>query len=451
MSAAPAGTAAPRPTLGLFDAVTMIVGLIIGAGVFGTPSIVAGASGSETLLIAMWVAGGVFSIIGALCYAELATAFPSAGGEYHFLHRAYGRSLAFLYGWARMTVIVAGSIAVFAYLFGDYMSRVVNLGPYSSPIWAALIVTVLTAVNYLGIREGKATQNLFTVLEVGGLVLIVVAGLLLAPAPAADPPQSASGPWYMGAGVGTAMLFVLFTYGGWNDAAYISAEVRDRERNMVRALLYAIGLVTLLYVLVNFAYLKGLGFAGMARSDAVAADLLKGVWGSTGEKVISIMIAIAALTSVNGSMIVGARSNYALGRDWSVLAFLGRWHEESGSPRTAMLVQGIIALALVALGAFQNAGFKGLVEYSLPVFWGFFLLTGLALFILRAKEPNAPRPFRVPGYPVTPAIFVLMCGYLLYSSLAYHRTHAFVGLGVLAVGAVVLLVARHRPAAETRA
>ena len=452
MSAAPQ-SAAPRPTLKLFDAIAMIVGLIVGAGVFGTPAIVAGAVGSESLLIPIWIAGGVFSIIGALCYAELATAFPSAGGEYHFLQRAYGRSIAFLYGWARMTVIVAGSIAVFAYLFGDYMSRVVNLGTYSSATWAAVVVVTLTVINYAGIREGKATQNVFTVLEVGGLVLIVVAGLFLAPAPApAQAPAAGSGPWYMGAGLGTAMLFVLFTYGGWNDAAYISAEVRDRERNMVRALLYAIGLVTLLYVLVNIAYLKGLGYDGLARSDAVAADLFKAVWGPAGERIISVLIAIAALTSVNGSMIVGARSNYALGRDWPVLGFLGRWHEASGSPRTAMVVQGVIALGLVAFGAIQNAGFKGLVEYSLPVFWGFFLLLGIALFVLRAKEPNAPRPFRVPGYPVVPAIFVLMCGYLLYSSLAYHRAHALVGLGVLAVGAVVMLVARRGSATSpTRA
>jgi APA family basic amino acid/polyamine antiporter len=443
VSAAPQQDA-PRQTLSITDAVAIIVGLIVGAGIFGTPSIVAGAVGSESLLVAAWIAGGIFSIIGALCYAELATAFPSAGGEYHFLHRAFGRSLAFLYGWARMTVIVAGSIAVFAYLFGDYISRIINLGAYSSAIWAAIVVGALTVVNYLGIREGKTTQNLFTALEVSGLVLIVVAGLLLAPAPAVLAASAAAGnqPWYMGAGIGSAMVFVLFTYGGWNDAAYISAEVRDRERNMAKSLLIAISLVTVLYLLVNLAYLKGLGYAAMARSDAVAADLLRAVWGPAGEKLIAFMIAIAALTSVNGSMIVGARSNYALGRDWPLLGFLGRWDEGSGSPRHAMVVQGVIALALVAFGAIQNAGFKGLVEYSLPVFWGFFLLVGVALFVLRAKEPDAPRPFRVPGYPVVPAIFVLMCGYLLYSSLAYHGKHALVGLGVLAVGAVVILAGR---------
>ena len=270
--------AKPKASLSVFDACTMIVGLIVGAGVFGTPAIVAGAMNDESAILAVWVAGGVVSIIGALCYAELATAFPSTGGEYHFIQRAYGRSLAFLYGWARMTVIVAGSIAVFAYLFGDYISRVVNLGEHSSAIWAALIVVVLTAVNYRGIHEGKITQNIFTVLEVSGLLLIIVAGLFLA-APPAPPPVAAagaaagSGPWYMGAGLGTAMLFVLFTYGGWNDAAYISAEVRG-ERNMAWALLIAISLVAVLYVVLRevLHYLKYL--ARQREEEEAWADVI---------------------------------------------------------------------------------------------------------------------------------------------------------------------------------
>jgi amino acid transporter len=336
---------------------------------------------------------------------------------------------------------------VFAYLFGDYMSRVIPLGPQSSAIWAVIVVAVLTLVNWAGIREGKLTQNFFTFLECSGLVIIVVAGFAFAPDPEPVAASAGGAPWYMGAGIGSAMIFVLFTYGGWNDAAYISAEVRDRKRNMARALLFSIGIVTVLYVLVNIAYLKGLGYGPMSRSDAVAADLLKRAWGPFGEKLISVMIAIAALTSVNGSMIVGARSNFALGQDWPVFGFLARWDAKSGSPRVAMLVQGAIALALVIFGAFQNAGFKGLVEYSLPVFWGFFMLTGIALFILRFREPQAARPFPVPGYPVVPAIFVLTCAALLWSSLVYHGRHALVGLGVLAVGAVIMAFAWRKRAA----
>jgi amino acid transporter len=234
---------------------------------------------------------------------------------------------------------------------------------------------------------------------------------------------------------------VLFTYGGWNDGAYISAEVRDRERNMSRSLFLSIGLVTLLYVLVNLAYVKGLGFAAVSKSDAVAADLLARAWGTAGEKLISVLVALATLTSINGSMIVGARSNYALGREWPFLRWLGHWDEASGSPRNAYLVQGAIALALVGLGTIQRHGFQTLVDFTAPVFWSFFLLTGVSLFALRARYPDAPRPYRVPLYPVTPAVFVASCAYMLYSSIAYTGKGALVGVGVLAVGAVVMLFA----------
>lgn len=445
------GEGNPGQVLGLSDATAIIVGLIVGAGIFGTPAIVAGAAGSESMAILAWVVGGLISIVGAMCYAELATAYPSAGGEYHFLGRAFGRSLAFLYGWARLTVIVAGSIAIFAFLFGEYLSRVISLGEHSAAIWAGLIVIVLSAVNYIGIREGKAAQDLFTLLEVGGLVLIVVAGLFLAPALSVVEPAAAtaavpaaSTPWYLGAGPGLAMIFVLFTYGGWNDAAYISAEVKDPKRNMSRALILSISIVTVLYVLVNLAYFRGLGFDAVVRSDAVAADLLKRVWGEFGEKLISIMIAIAALTSVNGSIIVGARSNYALGCDWPILGWLGYWDAKHGSPRNATLAQGVIALALVLLGAIQKTGFKGLVEFTAPVFWAFFLLTGISLFVLRWRDSATERPFRVPGYPLLPLVFVAACVYLLYSSIDYHGRNAVVGLAVLGVGALVLLLARWR-------
>jgi len=437
--------AGPAQVLSLGDATAIIVGLIVGAGIFKTPSLVANFSADQTMTIVWWILGGVLSIIGALCYAELATAYPSAGGEYHFLERAFGRYIAFLYGWARMTVVVAGSIAVFAFLFGDYMTRVINLGPQSSAIWAGLVVAVLTVANYVGIREGKLIQNFFTFLECSGLVLIVIAGFFLAPqvpAPVQAGATEAVKPWYAGAGL--AMIFVLFTYGGWNDAAYISAEVRDRERNMARSLLLSIGIVTLLYVLVNLAYLSGLGLSGVAKSDAVAADLFAKVWGPLGEKIISLMIAIAAITSINGSIIVGARSNYALGRDWPALGYLGRWDVASGSPRNAMLVQGVIALSLVIFGAILKGGFEALVQYSAPVFWAFFLLTGVSLFVLRTKEPRAPRAFRVPGYPVVPAVFVLSCSFLFYSSVSYYEWHALVGLGVLVIGAVVMLIAGRR-------
>ncbi|HEY6865322.1 MAG TPA: APC family permease, partial [Burkholderiales bacterium] len=374
---------------------------------------------------------------------ELATAYPSAGGEYHFIGRAFGRVPAFLYGWSRMTVIVVGPMAGFAFVFGDYCARLFSLGGYSSAIYAAIVIVVLTWVNIVGIRAGKTTQNVSTALLVIGLIVVIAVGLFSGAAPEAAAPAPAAASL---SGIGLAMVFVLYTYGGWNDAAYISAEVRERERNMSRSLFYSLGVVTVLYVLINLAYVKGLGFAGVAKSDAVAADLLVRFWGAPGEKLISVVVALATLTSINGTMIVGARSNYALGREWPFLRLLGHWNEATGSPRNAYLVQGAIALLLVGIGTRERKGFETLVEFTAPVFWTFFLMTGLALFVLRARDAGTSRPYKVPLYPVTPALFVAMCAYMLYSSLRYTGAGALVGVGFVAAGAVVLAVLGRRTA-----
>ncbi|MET0680467.1 MAG: amino acid permease [Burkholderiales bacterium] len=426
----------PQRVLSTIDAIAIIVGLVIGAGIFRLPSLVAGNSSSEAAFYLLWVVGGVISLIGALCYAELATAYPSAGGDYYFLQRAFGRGLSFLFAWARIAVITTGSIAVLGYTFGDYASNLVRLGAHSSSIYAALAVIVLTAINVSGIRQTKGTQNVLTVLEVAGVVAVIVTGILLvAPAPAPAAPAEAK-PFMAGAPL--AILFVLFTFGGWNEGAYISSELKG-SRSMVTALAVSLVTVTVLYLLINYAYVRSLGLGGVAKSQTVAADVLRLEFGEIGWKIMSFMVAVAALTSINATIIVGARSNYALGRDWPVFAWLGHWDARSDAPRNALLVQAAVALALVIAGAFA-AKIETMVDYTMPVFWFFFMLVGLGLFVLRARDPATPRPFKVPLYPVTPIIFVATCAYLLYSSLAYVRTGAWVGVGVLAVGAVLLAV-----------
>jgi basic amino acid/polyamine antiporter, APA family len=433
----PTAEPVPRQALGLSDAVGLIVGTVIGVGIFKTPSFVAEHTGTMGLALAAWVLGGVVSLIGALCYAELGATYPHAGGDYHFLTRAFGRWSAFLFAWARLTVIQSGAIALLAFVLGDYATELWSLGPWSSALYAALAVVLLTVTNVLGVREGATTQNVLTTIEVGGTLCLALAALVAAPA---APPPAAVAPAVSSGMFGLVMVFVLLTYGGWNEAAFLSGELRDPGRTMVRALIYSLALVTALYVFVNWAFLAALGVAGVAGSKAVAADIGQRAFGSGGARLIAALIVVASLTSINAAIFTGARSSYAVGRDFSVLRFLGRWHPSTGTPVNALVVQGAIALALIGLGARTRDGFRTMVDYTAPVFWFFLLLTTVALMVLRRRDPARPRPFRVPLYPLTPLAFCAASGYLLYSSLDYTGRGALVGVGVLLVGALVLVV-----------
>jgi amino acid transporter len=438
------GLAQPVPTLSLKDAIAIIVGIVVGAGIFRTPSFVAANASSESAVLLIWLAGGAVSLVGALCYAELTTAYPHAGGDYHYLTRAYGKPLAFLFAWSRITVVQTGSVALLAFVFGDYASQLFRLGEYSSSIYAALVVVILTGLNITGVQQGTRTQNLLTAVEVFSLLLVIVAGLALtmSDAPAGTPPTQPSAAPGSEMALGLALVFVLLTYGGWNEAAYVSAEMHGARHNMAWALLLSIGIITGLYLLVNWAYLRGLGLSGVAGSEAVAADLMQRAAGERGALFVSLLIAISALTSANATVFTGARTNYALGRDFRLFDFLGLWHERANTPTNALLVQGLIVLVLVLIGTLARKGFATMVEYTAPVFWFFFFLTGLSLIVLRIKEPEVSRPFRVPLYPVTPILFCATCLYMLQSSLAYTGVGALAGATVLLAGVPVLLWAR---------
>jgi APA family basic amino acid/polyamine antiporter len=245
-------SAVPGQSLGVWDAIAMVVGIVIGSGIFRLPSLVAGNVDSSTLFLLLWVAGGAVSFIGALVYSELASSFPSAGGDYHFLMRAYGRPVAFLFAWARMTVMQTGSIALVAFVFGDYAGQLAGLGPFSSSIYAAVAIVVLTGLNMVGTWQGKWAQNLLTILIAVGLLAVVSLSL-------GTPPASTNEGSNITVTIGAAMILILLTYGGWNEAAYLSGEIRDVRRNMVRALLLGLGIVTVIYVAVNYAYVRTLG------------------------------------------------------------------------------------------------------------------------------------------------------------------------------------------------
>ncbi|MCF4970643.1 APC family permease [Nostoc sp. CMAA1605] len=430
--------ATPKPLLRLPDAVALIVGIVIGAGIFETPALVASQAGNEITVLLLWLAGGLVSIIGALCYAELATTYPDVGGVYFYLKRAFGRSLAFLFAWARLTVIQTGSITLLAFVFGDYATQLWRLGAFSSSIYAAGVIALLTALNLVGLRQGKWTQNLLSVAKVLGLLLVVMFGLFATNASGVTLETTTTGNW------GLAMVFVLLSYGGWNEAAYISAEIQNRKRNILRSLLWSIGIITAIYLLINWAYLRGLGLTNMAQSEAVAADLMRSIAGETGAWFISFLIAISTLGAINATIFTGARTNYALGKDFPLFSFMGRWQQLPNTPTSALLVQAAIALGLVLLGTLTRKGFETMVDYTAPVFWFFFLLSGISLLVLRYREPQITRPFHVPFYPLTPLLFCSACGYLLYSSLVYTNVGAIAGVLVVAAGIPFLVWNRYR-------
>ena len=243
---------------------------------------------------------------------------------------------------------------------------------------------------------------------------------------------------------GLAMVFVLLTYGGWNEAAYISAELAGGRRAIVSALVTSLAIIAAVYLLVNLALLSGLGLQGLAESKAAGAEVMERTFGPVGRTALGLFVAIAALTSINATMIVGARTNYAMARDWPALRFMGGWHASRGTPVAAFLVQGAIALALVGFGALQHDGFEAMVEFTAPVFWSFLLLVGIALFVLRARDGGAERPFRVPLFPLTPIVFCAACAWLAYSSIAYaaSRNAVHISLLVMVAGVVAMLLAR---------
>src|SRR5690606_13874684 len=366
-----------------------------------------------------------------------------------FLLRAFGKKLAFLFAWARMSVVQTGSIALLAFIFGDYMAQLIDLGPYSSVIFAALIVILLTAINIMGLRLGTGIQTFSTSLEVLGVLLVIVASFFFMPEAQqpAVPAVSEGGDGF--GSLGLAMVFVLLTFGGWNEAAYISAEVKSGRGLMVKALIISIVTITGVYFLVNIAYLRGLGLDGMAASDAVAGDLMEIAFGQAGLVIMALIVVIAALTSANATIFTGARSNYALGRDFPIFSALGKWDSKTSGPVNAFIVQGVVSLILISLGLFSRSGFETMVEYTAPVFWFFFLLVVVSLFVLRFKEPEARRPFKVPLYPLTPLIFCGTSAYLLYSSIAYTGWGALVGVGVLLAG-VLLQVAMQMKRSPTK-
>ena len=432
---------APKPTLRLIDAIVLIIGIVVGAGIFRAPSVVASNTSSEYWFLGVWILGGIISIIGALCYSELSSTFPNAGGDYHFLKLAFGKHFSSLFAWARISVTQTGSIAILAYIAGDYLSQLFPIGAFSSTYYALIIIILISLFNILGIQFGTGIQQFLISLQFIGIFVIVVTGLLTEPSTSLSiseshthftPSSTAS--------VSLALIFVLLTFGGWNEAAYISSELKSGSKKMTFVLVASIVVITSIYLLINISFLRVLGLEGIANSEAVGVDMMSATLGERGVVLIGLLVVLSALTSLNTTVFTGARSNYALGKDFQTLSFLGRWNGSKSAPINSLILQGVIAIILVIFGAFTRNGFESMVDFTAPVFWFFFLFTGISLFILRKKYPNVQRPFKVPLYPFTPMLFVAFCGYMLYSSLSYTGIGSLVSVAVLIAGWLFSLI-----------
>ena len=418
----------PQRELTLLDSTSLIVGIIIGAGIYQMAPDLAKGAGSAWGVLGFWALGGLLSLCGALCYAELATAYPQAGGDYVYLSRAYGSWAGFLFGWAQLTIVRPGDIAVMAFAFATYAHAIWDplqgtAFPHGQQAYALLATVTLTCVNVLGVRAGKWTQNLLTGVKALGLIVIVAAAFLMKPKPVAVVPVESIP-------LSLALIFVLFTYGGWNEMAYVAAEVKDPRRNIVRALALGTAAVTLLYLLVNGAFLHTLGYANLTASKAVAADAVAPAMPHIGGIFISALICVSALGAVNGLIFTGARISYAVGADHRLLRVLGRWHPSWGTPAVALVVQGTIAASLiVALGTFVNA-----ILYTAAIVYAFYLASTLAVVVLRWKEAVVERPYRVWGYPWTPLLFAAVCLLLIRSAIIYRPWIAMSACGLLLLG-----------------
>jgi APA family basic amino acid/polyamine antiporter len=431
-------TVAPRRHVSVTYVVMVAVAMVVGAGIFRSPADIAAGTGSPLWFFGAWLAGGLITLTGALCFAELATMLPSAGGDYHFLKTTYGRHLAFLFAWSRFAVINTGSLALLGFVLGDYANSVWSLGPHGASWYALLTVVAMTLFNLKGLYIGRSADYAMTGLEVGGLVVVFAAGVALVIAGAPPQTDSATQAGFP-PGFGQALLFVLFAFSGWSEITTLSAEVSDARRGMVRALTLAVVTITLLYLIANWALWRGLGMEGLGASRTPAADVIRLAFGNGAGVLTALAITMATLTSINATIVVGARTTYAAAADWPRLAFLGHWNSARGIPVAGIVSQGVVGVLLIGLGTFTRDGFATMIDYTSPVFWTFLTLSGFAVLLLRWRRPDLPRPFRVPFFPVLPLLFCASCLFVLWSSLQYVRLGALVGLGVLAAGGVALL------------
>jgi APA family basic amino acid/polyamine antiporter len=429
-----------RRTLGLTDLVMLTLGTVIGSGIFLVPAVVLRqTSGSLTLAIAVWLIGGVLSFLGALTYAELGAANPEAGGLYAYIRDAFGPLPAFLYGWSSCLVIASGSIAALAVAFSNYLGQLVPIGPVGARVASVLLIAFIAAINVRGTRESSTVENLTTATKVGALLAISIALIVLGKGGAVGvsvtPPAHVS----LATGVGAAMLGILWAYEGWQYVTFSAGETRDPQRVFPRGIAIATAALVVLYLVANFGYVAALGVNGAAASDHVAADAMQAVFGPLSGKFFSALVLVSIFSAANGVMMTAPRLYYAMARDGVFFSRLARISPRFGTPASAIGLLAAWSALLAASGTFEQ-----LLTYVVFAGWIFYALGALSVFGSRRRHPNLVRPFRTPGYPVTPALFAAAAALLVGNTLVTQPRQALVGLAVVALGTPAFFLWRAR-------
>jgi APA family basic amino acid/polyamine antiporter len=425
------------PRLGLFSGTMMVVGGIIGSGIFLNPAIVAQRLGTPALTLTVWVLGGVVALIGALIYAELGARRPVAGGGYVYLRDAYGRLPAFLYAWTLLLVIATGAIAAVAVTFASYTAALLGWGPGTRVPLAIGAIVALSGINYIGVKPGAVTQNVLTLLKLGALGFLIVAGLS-APASLAAEVLPLPGTRNIGLAIGAALVPVLFAFGGWQQTNFIAEELIEPERNLPRALLAGVAIVVAVYLLANLAYVKTLGISGLAHSSAPAADAMTSLFGAPGRTLIAAGIAISTFGFLNLVILVSPRVYRAMASDGLFFPSLARLHPRYRTPTAAILFQGGWAILLTVTGKYGD-----LLDYVVFGDWIFFGSTAATLFLFRSRERQGVESgkirFRMAGYPLAPILFILAALYVVAGSIASNPVNAIKGTALIALGIPVYL------------
>ena len=427
--------------LGLFSGTMAVIGGIIGSGIFLNPAIVAARVGTTSLTLLAWIAGGVVALLGAFIFGELAARIPRVGGGYAYLREGFGFLPAFLYAWALLLMVATGAIAAVAFTFASYAGALFGLPPASLPYLAAGAIALLTLVNYVGVAPAAWTQNALTVLKLGALASLIVAGLLLGnPAPlGASPTGTPQGFGPVALALATAFVPVLFSYGGWQQTNFIADELLAPERTLPRALVLGVTAVVLVYLLANLAYLRVLGPGGLAASSAPAADTMAAVLAGPGRTLISVGILISTLGFLDLVIMVSPRVYQAMAADGLFFQSFARLHPRFRTPAMAIVAQGAWACLLLATRTYGQ-----LLDYVTFADWIFFGATAATLFVFRRGESRTASGFRLPGYPVTLLLFLLAAGYVVIGSIRSNPGNAVRGALLLLAGIPVFMLWQRR-------